>query len=270
MPRALTRTIAGACALTLLFAACSDDGGDDESTDATTTTAADEATTTTAADESTTTAADEEEPTTTEAEAPTDGGEEGDPDAIALAESINLTIDDFAGGWEAQPAGDDDETGSFNDCFVETPIRDVALGRAKTPTFTIDATEDSGQLVTMQTVVLDSPETAEAVTAEAQGEAFVQCTTDGLVGNLGDGATGQLEVVADDPPVAEESFGLAGAVVIPSEAGSSQGLIDVHLFRTRNVVSFVATIDIGETGEFESTIGSLYQAVADRHAANVR
>lgn len=268
MHRTLTRSFAGGLALALLFTACSDDG-DDEGSDDTTTTEAQESTTT-AAEEPTTTAADDDEDDTSTTEADDSGDEgEGDPDAIALAESINLTIDDFAPGWEAEPS-EDDGPGSFNDCFVENPIRELSTGRAESPTFSIDASPESGQLVTMQTVVFDSPETAETITAEAQGDAFATCTTDGLVGNLGDGAEGQLELVVDDPQVTDESFGLAGAVSIPSDAGSSQGLIDVHVFRTQNVISFVATVDIGETGEFESTLTGLYATIADRHAANVQ
>ena len=129
------RALAGACALTLLLAACSDDDEPtaetvDEGTEQTTTTAADEEVVDGADDETTTTTADDET-TTTEAEAPADSGDgsgdgtEGDPDAVALAQRINLTIGDFADGWTETPAEDDDGGANLDDCFVETDIEAV-------------------------------------------------------------------------------------------------------------------------------------------------
>lgn len=266
------RALAGACALTLLFAACGGDDDGAETVDESTTEAAADPTTTEADEPATTEAADET--TTTEAEEPDDTGDdsgdgtEGDPEAVALAERINLTIDDFAEGWTEQPATDDDGGGDIDDCFVDTPIEAVTVGEAETGTFSIEPDGDTGQLVTMQTVVLDSAATATAILAEAGGDAFLTCVQDTLAEGLGDGAEVSLAVLPDDPAYTEESFGLAGDVVLPTGGEPVYGAMDLHLFRTAEVVSFTATIDIGDIG-LEATLGELYPVVAGRHAAEV-
>ncbi len=275
LTRTGVRALAGACALTLLLAAC---GGDDDSAETVDepteqTTAADEATTTEAAgDDTTTTAADE---TTTTAEEPDDSGDdsgdgtEGDPDAVALAERINLTLDDFAEGWTQTPPADDDGGANLDDCFVETDIEAATVGEAETGTFTLDVTDQTGQLVTMQTVVLDSADTAAALLAEAGGEAFITCAQDLFTEGFGEGATAALAVLPDDPPYTEESFGLAGDLTVPTAAGDAvNGVMDLHLFRTGEVVSFTATLDLGDIG-IEATLGELYPVVADRHATEL-
>lgn len=274
MTRTTRRALAGACALTLLFAACGDDDDSAETVDDTeqTTEAADESTTTEADDETSTTEADDEgASTTTEADEPDDdtgGGTEGDPDAVALAQRINLTLGDFAEGWTEEPPEDDDGGPSIDDCFVETDIESVTVGEAETGTFSIEPDADTVQLVTMQTVVLDSPETAEVILAEAGGDAFVTCIQDNLGGGLAEGAELTLSVLPDDPAYTEESFGLAGDVVIPTDAAPAYGAMDLHLFRTGEVVSFTATIDIGDVG-LEATLGELYPVIADRHATEL-
>ncbi len=276
--RTLVRALAGACALTLLLAACSDDDEPsartvDDDTEQTTTTAADEQD-----DDPTSTAADEPDgsTTTTAAEEPDDSGDgsgdgtEGDPDAVALAERINLTIDDFADGWTETPAEDDDGGANLDDCFVETDIEAATVGEAETGTFSLDVDDTSGQLVTMQTVVLDSADTATALLAEAGGDAFITCAQDLFVSGFGEGAAVALSVRPDDEPWTEESFGLVGDITLPTQDGSStvDGVMDLHLFRTGEVVSFTATLDLGLVG-IEATLGELYPVVAERHAAEV-
>lgn len=274
LTRTGVRALAGACALTLLFAAC---GGDDDSAETvdepTEQTTADEATTTEAADEATTTAPDE---TTTTVEEPDDSGDgsgdgtEGDPDAVALAQRINLTIDDFADGWTETPAEDDDGGANIDDCFVETDIEAVTVGEAETGTFSIETAEgEPGQLVTMQTVVLDSADTAGAILAEAGGDAFITCAQDLFVEGFGEGSSVTLSVLADDPPYTEDSFGLAGDIVLPTSTGEpAYGVMDLHLFRTGEVISFTATLDLADIG-IEATLGELYPVVADRHATEL-
>jgi hypothetical protein len=266
LTRTGVRALAGACALTLLFAAC---GGDDDSAgteDETEQTAADEPTTTEAAGDETTTTAYTGETTTTTAEEP---DSEGDPDAVALAERINLTIDDFADGWTETPANTDDGS-DLDDCFVDNDIEASTVGQAETGTFSIEGSEgQTGQLVTMQTVVLDSADTAVAVLAEGRGEAFITCTEELFTGGFGEGASATLAVLPDDLPYTEESFGVAGDIAVTTAAGEAvNGAIDLHLFRTGEVVSFTATLDLGDIG-IEATLGELYPVVADRFATEV-
>jgi hypothetical protein len=265
VPRVGTRVLAAACALSLLVAACGDDG-DDETADETTETTA-------AADESTTTAAEEPDESTTTSD-PVSGddsgdGTEGDPDAVALAERINLTIDDFAEGWTEQPAEDDDGGANIDDCFVETDIESVTVGEAETGTFSVEVDETSGQLVTMQTVVLDTADTASALVGEVGGDAFGPCVEDVMMQSFGDGATATVAFQADAPPLTEESVGIVGSVSVPGEDGTTvDGLVDLHVFRTGGVISFTATIDIGDTA-FEGTLTELYTVIAQRHATEV-
>ncbi len=268
------RALAAACALTFLLAACGDDADSAETVDDAeqTTEAADEPTTTAADDGSTTTAAGDES-TTTAAEEPDASGDgsgdgtEGDPEAVALAQRINLTIDDFADGWTETPAEDDDGGANIDDCFVETDIEAATVGEAETGTFAVEVADgDPGQLVTMQTVVLDGAGAAAAILAEAGTDAFITCVQDVFAEGFGDGASTSLAVLPDDPPYTEESFGLAGDIVLPTTGGGTvNGAMDLHLFRTGEVVSFTATLDIGAMG-IESTLGELYPVVAERHA----
>jgi hypothetical protein len=274
MPRTRSvtaRALASVCALTLVLAACGDDDGDTADTV--------EETTTTAADESTTTAADEpedetttapEEETSTTVAGDSGDGTEGDPDAVALAQRINLTIEDFDDTWTETPAEEDDGGANLDDCFVETDIEASTVGEAETGTFTFDAPDgQSGQLVTMQTVVTDSADTAAALLAEAGSDAFITCAQDTFVGGFGEGAAVALAVRPDDDPWTEESFGLVGDITLPTQdGGTADGVMDLHLFRTGEVISFTATLDIGLIG-IESTLGELYPVVAERHAAEV-
>ncbi|QYG94845.1 hypothetical protein HC251_22055 [Iamia sp. SCSIO 61187] len=265
VPRVGTRVLAAACALSLLVTACGDDGDDDAAEETTETTAA--------ADGSTTAAADEpEESTTTSDPVSGDGsgdGTEGDPEAVALAERINLTIDDFAEGWTEQPAEDDDGGANIDDCFVETAIESVTVGEAETGTFSVDVDATSGQVISMQTVVVDSAETASALLDEVAGDAFGPCVEDVMTESFGDGATATVGFQADDPSLTEESVGLVGSVSVPGDDGATvDGLVDLHVFRTGEVISFTATLDIGDTA-FEETLTELYTVIADRHATEV-
>lgn len=279
LTRGAVRALAAASALTLLLAACGDDDSDSsEGTDQTTEAAADagDETTTTEAedeDETTTTEAGDEpedgdETTTTEAGTVDEDGAEGDADAVALAQRINLTIDDFDEGWtDAEPQPQDGEP-SIDDCFVETDIEAATVGEAETGTFSYEPSGDEVQLVTMQTVVLDSPETAEAIYDEFSGEAFAPCAADIMTGGFGEGATADLALRPDDPAWTEQSTGLVGDVGIPDGDTSYSGVVDLHIFRTAEVVSFTATIDVGIDG-IEALLGQIYPTVGDRHAAEV-
>lgn len=270
LTRTRVRALAGACALTLLFAACGgDDDGSAETVEPTEETTEADATTTEPVEDETTTEPAEDETTTTTTEAGGEEEPEGDPDAVALAERINLTIDDFADGWTETPASEDDDDSSLDDCFVETDIASVTVGEAESGTFSLEAGERSGQLVTMQTVVTDSAESAEALLAEAGAEAFITCAQDLFVAGFGEGASSSLAVRPDDPPYTEESFGLAGDLVLPAPDGSQTfGAMDLHLFRTGEVVTFTATLDLGDVG-LEATLGELYPVIAERHATEL-
>jgi hypothetical protein len=260
LTRPWTRALAGACALTLIVAACGDD--EDGSDDAEQTTeAVDETTGSTEAEPESTASEPEEETTTSE------GGEsESDPEAVAKAEAINLTIDDFAEGWTEEPQSDDAETDPFDECFTGTDIESATVGEAETGNFQI-ATDDSGagQGVSMQTIVLDSPETATAVVDEALGDEFAACLQEFLSTQLLEGVEATLAPQVDDPPLTEQSGGVVGQIAIPNEGGpSDQGLIDMHVFRTAEVVSFTLTVDSVGDQTFQATLTELYGAVAER------
>ncbi|HEV7720965.1 MAG TPA: hypothetical protein VGO60_06760 [Iamia sp.] len=265
LSRTAVRALAGACALTLVLAAC---GGDTEDSAEVvddhdrTTEAVDETTASTADDDSTITATDET--TTTEA----DDGTEGDPDAVALAQRVNLTLDDLDETWTEDPAAADDGSPTIDDCFVETDIETVTVGRAKTGTFAYEPSDDAVQLVTMQTVVLDGPETATALVAEFGGDAFATCASGVLRDSFGEGGEATLALRPDEPAWTEESTGLVGDLTIPNGDSTFSGVADLHILRTAEVVSFTATVDVGDVG-IEGLLGQIYATVAERHATEV-
>jgi hypothetical protein len=268
LPRTAARVLAGACALTLVLAAC---GGDDDSADTT-----DETTETTAA-ESTTTAADGSSTTeadgssTTEADGPTGGRDEAE--AQEIVDAINLTIDDFADGWtaEEQPEDGDDE-GELDSCFTGVDVNETAVVEQETPQFSAETGDGTGQIVNMQTVVFDSVETAEAVVAETASNQFNGCAEDLFLTSFNtDGGSVEvdLEQSADEPPLTEESVGITGAITGTAPDGTAlEGLVDLHVFRTADVVSFTLVLDLGDVA-FEDTLQGLYTEIATRHAANV-
>jgi hypothetical protein len=268
--RTVRGALAGACALTLLFAACGDDddgaADDDPAEETTESTEAVDQSTDSEPEEETTASEPEEETTTSEA-----GDGEGDPEAVATAEAINLTIGDFAEGWVEEEPDETEGEDDFNECFSTVDIAGTTLGEAETPTFTVETADgQGGQAVSMQTIVFDSPESATAVLAEVATPEFAACTQQGLTEDSVEGTAASLTPQVDDPPLAEESVGLAGAVEIPGEDGATQqGLVDLHAIRTGAVASFTFTIDIGATPDsaFQQTLTELYTVIADRQAA---
>lgn len=263
------RALAGACALTLLLAACGDDddAGSDEGTEETTESTEAETTASEPEEEETTASEPEEETTTSEAE-------EGDPEAVATAEAINLTIDDFAEGWvEEEDSSEGNEEDDFDECFTTIDLAGVTVGEAETPTFSAELPDGSGgQVVAMQTVVFDTPESAMAAQTELATQEFANCTQAGITGSEVEGVQASLTPTADEPPVGEQSVGVAGSVSIPGEGGETQqGKLDLHAIRTAQVVSFTLTLDIGETPDsgFEQTLAELYTVIAERQAAEV-
>ncbi len=266
LPRTATRALAGVCALTLLFAACGGDDDEGSDTDDTEETTA----STEAADESTEPASDETTASEPEEESTTSEGE-GDPEAVAVAEAVNLTIGDFADGWvEEEPA--DDGSDDLDECFATVDIEATTVGEAETPTFSA-ATPDGqgGQVASMQTVVFDSPDTATAVLSEVSSPEFATCAQE-LMTQSAEGTEAALSPVVDDPPLGEESVGIAGAARLPASDGSTQDArIDLHAIRTAQVVSFTVTFDVGTTPApaFEQTLAELYTLIAGRQAAEV-
>jgi hypothetical protein len=260
------RALAGVCALTMLLAACGDDedsADTSDDTEQTTTEAADETTESTVAEDETTASEPEDETTTSEAE-------DGDPEAVAVAEAINIKLEDLAEGW-VEEESDDSEEDNFSECFTTVDVVATTVGEAETPNFSVETPDgQGGQAITMQTVVFDSPETATAVLAEVATPEFAACTQESLTSETVEGTTAALTPVVDDPPVAEESVGLAGVVEIPADDGSTQqGSVDLHAIRTGAVASFTFTLDIGETPDsaFQQTLAELYSLIADRQAA---
>lgn len=266
MPRTATRALAGVCALTLLFAACGGDDDEGSDTDDTEqTTASTEADESTASEPDETTASEPEEETTT-------SEDEGDPEAVAVAEAVNLTIDDFADGWAEEAPADEDGEDDLDQCFATVDIEATTVGEAETPTFSAETPDgQGGQVVSMQTVVFDSPDTASTVLSEVSSPEFATCAQQ-LLTQSEEGTEAVLTPAVDDPPLGEESVGIAGAVQIPASDGSTQDArIDLHAIRTAQVVSFTVTLDIGATPApaFEQTLAELYTLIAGRQAAEV-
>jgi hypothetical protein len=270
LTRTRVRALVAACAVALLVtAACGDDDdsadtGDDteqstESTDA-------ESTESTEAEEETTASEPEEETTTSEAE------EEGNPEAVATAEAINLTIDDFAEGWvEEEDSSEENGEDDFDQCFTTIDLASVTLGEAESPTFSAELPDgQSGQVVGMKTVVFDTPESATAALTELATQDFANCTQSGITGSEVEGVQASLTAYGDEPPISEQSVGVAGSIQIPGEDGEDQqGRLDLHAIRTGNIASFTLTLDIGETPStaFEQTLTELYTVIAERQAA---
>ena len=268
LPRPTMRVLAGACALTLLFAACGGDDDDSADTDTEETTASTEAQETTASEpeEETSASEPEEESTTSEAD-------EGDPEAVATAEAINLRIEDFAEGWVEEEQSDDGEGDDIDECFTTVDLAASTVGEAETPAFSAETPDGQGaQVVQMQTIVFDSPDTATAVLAEVATPEFAACVQSSLTEDSAEGTEASFAPTVDDPPLAEESVGLAGVVQIPGQDGATQeGRLDLHAIRTAEVASFTMTLDVGATPAtgFEQTLAELYTVIADRQAAEV-
>lgn len=260
--RSARRAVAAAFALTLLVSACGgdDDGGSDETT-TTTTAPADDATTTTTADDGTTTGSTEPEddPEAEEAE--------------ALATSVNLTIDDFAEGWEEEPAEEDDED-ELDACFQDVAIADVEVASVESPTFSISTDDGSqGQVVQTSTLVTDEETSAEAVVAEVGSNQFAGCAEDALIASVEQGGgeitSSGLDLVEDQGGLGDESIGIAGAISFTSSDGSeADGQVALFLIRTENVVTAVTLLDIGDLA-YQDTLTGLLEAVATRQAENV-
>jgi hypothetical protein len=259
--RSARRAIAAAFALTLVVAAC---GGDDDSSDDPPETTAD----TTAPDKSTTTTGDEE---------PTDSSEpeEEGPDAEeaqALAESINLTLDDFADGWQESAAEEDDD--ELSECFQDVDIDEVEVAQADSPSFSFTHEDgERAQFVQSTTIVVDEAASGEAVIAEIGTDQFAGCAEDALIAAVEeDGGTiesGGLEPIEDQAGRGDEGVALAGDIVIVGADGSeAQGQLAYYFIRTGNVVTGVSILDIGDLA-FQETLTELLDVVVERQAANV-
>lgn len=261
--RSARRAVAAAFALTLVVAAC---GGDDDSPDD-----AKETTTSTTAPEKSTTTGDDEPTTSTEEEGPEEEGPDAE-EALALAESINLTIDDFAAGWEEEPASDDDD--ELDDCFQDVDIDAVEVAQADSPTFSISSEGgDQGQIVQTTTIVVDEEASAEEIVAEIGTNQFAGCAEDALISAAEEGGgnieSSGIDPVEDQGGLGDESVGLAGSIVIVSADGSeAEGQLAYYFIRTENVVTGVSILDIGDVA-FQDTLADLLAEVASRQAANV-
>lgn len=270
----LRRALAAACALTLLLAACGDDddSSDGDSTEETTESTAAESTESTEAEEPTE-SEPEEETTASEPEGDEEGGTtSGDPEAVATAEAVNLKLEDFADGWTEEPPTDDADPDPIDECFTTVDFEGTKLGEATSNEFSVEAggaNGDQGQAVSMETAVFDSPESATAVVEEVGTDAFAGCVNEYLSTQVLEGVEVQLAPVVDDPPVGEQSAGVAGAISVDPGDGSapSQGLIDVHVIRTGSIVSFTLTLDTLGDQTFEQTLAELYTVIAERQAA---
>ncbi|HYI61428.1 MAG TPA: hypothetical protein VEW93_06440 [Acidimicrobiales bacterium] len=265
--RSARRAVAAAFALTLLVAAC---GGDDDASDDTPDTTA--TTATTAGGDSSTTATTEDGGSTTETTA-AEGPD--DEEAEALAESINLTIEDFADGWEEEPAeDDDDEEDELDACFEDVSIEDVELASVESPTFSVSTDDGSqGQVVQTSTIVVDEEASGEAIVAEIGTNQFAGCAEDALITSFeedGGEITGSgLDPVDDQGGLGDESVGIAGAISFTSPDGTeADGQVALYFIRTENVVTAMSLFDFGDLA-YEDTLADLLEAVANRQAENV-
>lgn len=253
--------LGAALTLALALGAC---GGDDDAADDTTTTTA--ATTTEA--ETTTTTEGDEPTTTTEAE----DERPDDEEAEALAEAINLTLDDFAEGWTEEPADDDEGDDELNACFTEIDLDEVTVAEADSPTFQIGSEDGSqGQVVQTTTIVFADDETAESVMAEIPTNQFAGCAEDALVASVEEDnelIDSGLDPVEDTGGLGDEAAGLAGSISFTNDGTEYSGQLAYYFIRTGNVVSGISLLDIGDVA-FEDTLTGLLETVATRQASEI-
>lgn len=248
------QAVAAAFALTLLAAACGgDDGGDDPAPSSTTEPAA----------------------TSTSPDGSTEPDPEPEPDgpdvdeAEALAESLNLTIEDMGDGWQADDSESDSE-GGVSECYQDVDLDAIEVAQADSPQFTTSSLDGSqGQVVQTSTIVLDEEASAEAIMAEIGDDRFADCVDDVLVDSIGAGGGQVIDsgivVVEDQGGLGDASGGLAGAISLMTGGNQIDGQLALYFIRTDNVITGVQVLDLGGMG-FEETLGDLLDLVDKRHA----
>lgn len=262
--RAALRAVVAACVLTALVAAC---GGDDGSADAPETTAPTTAAPTTEdASDATTTTVTEDGPSGEE-----EPEEPDDPEALARAESVIFTADDFAEGWVAEPPDTDEDEDDITECFRDVDADEVTLAEVESDTFNLDGEDGASTLGVSSTgVVFVDEASAEAVLAEVATNAFAGCALDLLLSGFEDSG---LEVEdADLSPapgagsVGEETAVLNGFFVVTDGSESIEGELSLWFARTGDVVSVFNVFGIGDT-VFAPTVDEAASFMADKHAA---
>jgi len=208
--------------------------------------------------------------TTTTTEAADDGAE--DPDALALAESINITIDDFAENWTSEPS--EEGEGDMDKCFTDVDLDEVKLASADSDDFSI-ASEDGAQtqMVRMSTIVVADDAAAEAIVDEVATEQFATCIstylTDAMAESGADATVSELTPSTGGTDLADGSAGVGGTLSLAGPDGTElNGELGFHFIRTDNVVSAVMLLDIGTT-YFQDTMDGLLSTVVTRQAAEL-
>lgn len=232
MKRTSHRTLVGALAVSvaLLLAACGTSGGNDADKDDPTTTAA-KATTT-------------EATTTTEAEV--------DDEAQARADSVDLTVSDFPDGWEASPASPDDEDSPIKACDPSFSDEDTKLAKHATDDFTTGSLDDAdGTNFAAETVVFDSPETADAAIEVFNDADVISCVDEALKTTLGEatGLTVEGTLEEDDLDVGtDNSAGVSASYVLTAEDGSTvNATVAVLAMSTGDVGTMVTILSLGDS-----------------------
>jgi hypothetical protein len=227
------RTLGGVLvAGALLLGACSSSGGEDEAED----------TTTTEAEETTTTEA--EETTTTEAEV--------DEDAMARAEMVDLTVDDFPEGWTAEPSdtSDDDDAG-ISDCAPVMADDSAVLARYDTDDFTTgDLDAGDGTNFAASTKVFVDEDAAQAVLDPFSEPDVIACIDEELKKVFGDGTGTDIEgeMAEDDLDVGTDAAeGISGEYVVPTPDGELPLNVAVLLFRTGDIATMVTLLSVGSS-----------------------
>jgi hypothetical protein len=214
--------------LSIALAACGTTG-DGESGDTTTTT---EATT------ESTTAPEESSTTTTEPEV--------DDDAQARAESIDITLDDFPGGWDASPHEESDEPDLFTTCS-EFTLDDLTLGEYFTEDFTSgDLSANDGQSIEIGTRVIEDEETATEILDVMPQPDFVQCANEEFQSNFGsDYVSGEVEA-RQFVGIGDQTEGFAGNIVV-TDGGEEVPLhVAFVAIRTGDLITGLTAIGVGQ------------------------
>lgn len=223
------RTLGAALvAATLLLGACSSSGGDE-------------------ADDTTTTAADEATTTTTDSTETTEAPDEGDADAQARAESIDLSVSDFPDGWEASPNEDDGEPGALEQCDDATADDSDELAQYQTDDFTLGDLSSGGTLVSFDTKVFVDEEAATAALEPITDEDVLACLSAQVEDAFG--LTGEMT-----PDDVEGQFDVDEAVAASGQFTGDDGSVlnsGILVLRTGDIAT--AVLVVSTDAEFDAS-----------------
>jgi hypothetical protein len=219
-----------AIALSLVFAACGTTG-DDDSADTTTTTKATSSSTTTTTESSTSTTVDvllEE--------------------AQAMAETVDITIDDFPDGWESAPHQDDPDPDLITTCS-EFDLEDASLAVHETEDFSIgDLSANDGQSIQISTRAFVDEETATSILDVIPEDDFIACANDELEKTFGVGSVeGEVEAREFDG-IGDQTEGFSGELEVTDSTSGDTVTVQLAFIaiRTGSLTTGLSAVGVGQ------------------------